>query len=47
MIYEAIFEAAYQAVLKNKQIVERGMSNTDEGIELYGRSSELSDFITN
>lgn len=45
MIYEAIFEEAYRAALKNKQIVERGMGNTDAGIELYGRSRAFSDFI--
>ena len=47
MIFEAIFEEAYQAALKNKQIVKLGLSNTDKGIELYGRSAALSDFITN
>ncbi len=41
-----IFEAAYQAALKNKQIIKLGMSNTDQGIELYGRSRAFSDFIT-
>ena len=46
MIYEAIFEEAYQAALKNKQIVKLGLSNTDKGIELYGRSAAFSDFIT-
>lgn len=47
MIYEAIFEEAYQAALKYKYVVERNSGDTPQGIELYGRSRALSDFITN
>lgn len=47
MIYEAIFEAAYQSALEYKTIVERSLGDSPQGIELYGRSRALSDFITN
>lgn len=46
MIFEAIFEEAYQSALKYKYVVECGFGDTDKGIELYGRSSAFSDFIT-
>lgn len=46
MIYEAIFEATYQAALENKLIVERSLGDSPQGIELYGRSAAFSDFIT-
>lgn len=46
MIYEAIFEATYQAALENKLIVERSLGDSPQGIELYGRARAFSDFIT-
>ena len=47
MIFEAIFEEAYQAALKYKKIVERSLGDSPQGIELYGRARAFSDFFTN